>query len=345
MSLERLWLKVAPALSPLGAIYGSFMRLRRRAYACGLLPAYRPRARVISVGNLSLGGEGKTPVVLYLARFLKEKGLRVAILTRGYRGRAKGVVVASRGEGPLEPPEVIGDEAYLLASRSRVPVMVARDRVLGAFWAIKEFEAEVLILDDGFQHLRLERDLDLVLFSATQKSLSERVFPAGRLREPKEALSWASAFVITKEDLAPKAAEELSQGLKPFGKPVFRLRFSFSRPNPLDEAPNEPPGGYFAFCGVGDPLSFKLAAERAGRLLGFLPLPDHVRYHTRLLKKIKREGQRCGAKAYLTTEKDAVKLLPLDERPRPCYVLPVDVVPEKAFEDFVLSALRRTSGV
>ena len=339
MLLESHWPRFAPALTPLGALYGFFMRLRRRAYARGLLPAYRPRARVISVGNLSLGGEGKTPVVLYLARFLSERGLKVAILTRGYRGRAKGVVVASRGEGPLEPPEVIGDEAYLLALRSRAPVMVAKDRVLGAFWAIKEFEAEVLILDDGFQHLRLERDLDLVLFSATKKSLNEKVFPAGRLREPKEALSWASAFVITKEDLDQAAAEELSRGLKPFGKPIFRLRFSFSRPYPLDEAPASPPEGYFAFCGVGDPLSFKLAAERVGRLLGFLPLPDHVRYHPGLLKKIKKAGQRCGARGYLTTEKDAVKLISLAERPRPCYVLPMEVVPEKTFEEFVLNAI------
>ncbi len=339
--LENLWSKMAPALSPLGLLYGEIMRLRRWAYTRGLQPSYRPRAFVISVGNLSLGGEGKTPLVCSLARFLKEKGLRVAILSRGYRGRSRGVVFASRGAGPLEDPELVGDEAYLLALESKVPVVVARDRVQGAFWAIKEFEAEVLLLDDGFQHLRLGRDLDLVVFSATQKTLEERVFPAGRLREPKSALSQADALVVTKTNLAPEAAQALASKLSQFGRPVFEVPFLYGRPYLLTDPRQEAVApSYFVFCGLADPASFLTAAQKVGPVRGFWALPDHVHYRPGLIKKIKQAQERAGAAALLTSTKDAVKLLPFGRELGPCYVLPAEAYLGKELKNFVWERLK-----
>ncbi len=338
---EKIWTFVSPALWPFGLIYGGLMYLRRIAYAKGFFPAYRPRAVVIGVGNLSLGGEGKTPLVCWLAEHLRQMGLRVAILTRGYKGRAKGVVFASRGEGPLKTPTEIGDEAYLLALKTKVPVVVARDRVQGAFWAIKEFEAEVLILDDGFQHLRLERDLDLVVFSATCNSLKEKPFPAGRLREPKSALKAACAFVLTKTNLAD--ASQLRAALAPLGKPIFEAPFIAQRPYLLNHPAQKAPAGvsFLAFAGLGDPQAFKRSAERTGEICAFLPLPDHVTYTPRLIEKLRRLRDRCGAQAFLTTEKDAVKLAHFGEKLSPCYVLPTEAAPEQSFAEFITTQLKK----
>ncbi len=347
MWLEKAWVRTAPLLFPLGYLYGKLMLLRRRAYRQGLLPAYRPRAFVISVGNLSLGGEGKTPLALWLAEFLKNKGFRVAILTRGYKGKVKGPAVAGRGEGPLLGPEDIGDEAYLLATRSKCPVMVAKDRVQGAFWAIKEFEAQVLILDDGFQHLRLERDLDLVLFSARKDLFSERVFPAGRLREPLEVLNSADAFLITKANEAPRQAKTLARRLKPFGKPCFKIPFQSGKPYPLGVEDSGRKSlstmSIFAFAGLGDPESFRLAAEKIAPLAGFLALPDHVCYTTEVVARLRQLRLEKGAQAFLTTEKDAVKLGPFVKDLSPCYVLPLKAIPGKDFEEFLLAEIRKSS--
>ncbi|NPA49223.1 MAG: tetraacyldisaccharide 4'-kinase, partial [Thermodesulfobacteria bacterium] len=239
--------------------------------------------------------------------------------------------------------EEIGDEAYLLAAKSRSPVMVARDRVQGAFWAIKEFEAEVLILDDGFQHLRLERDLDLVLLSARKNPFRERVFPAGRLREPLKVLWEADALVITKTNEAPEQGARLEERLRGFKKPVFKAPFETGAPYLLGkrETQGEPPSPLLAFCGLGDPRSFLLAAEKTGEIAGFISLPDHVAYTPKLIERLLSARKKAGATAFLTTEKDAVKLLPFVEKLQPCYVLPLETRPEKELEAFILERLRK----
>ena len=346
MELEKFWRQLAPFLSPLGLLYGKFMLIRRKAYRRGLFAAYRPRAFVISVGNITLGGEGKTPLVLWLASFLKARGIRAAILTRGYKGRFKGPAIASRGEGPLFGPDAIGDEAYLLALKSRSPVMVARDRVQGAFWAIKEFEAEVLILDDGFQHLRLERDLDLLLFSALRDPFKEKVFPAGRLREPLSVLKGASAFILTKTNLARDEGKRLFKRLTPFEKPVFKIPYLNQGPYPLGKEQTKPlPRRVFAFAGLGDNTSFYESLKGLNiSPVGFRALPDHVSYTPTLIRSLLDEAQRLGAEALLTTEKDAVKLLTFKDELKSCYVLPLEASPGRDFEEFVLQKIRLCTG-
>ncbi len=334
---KTLWQVVSSALTPMGWLWGRLMLARRRAYQIGFFPAYRPRAKVISVGNLTLGGEGKTPLVLWLARFLARKS-RVVILTRGYKGRLKGPVVASRGEGPLFSPEEIGDEAFLLAQQAKVPVMVARDRVAGAFWAQKEFEAEILILDDGFQHLRLERDLDLVLFSASSHPEKERLFPAGRLREPLSVLSQASAFVVTKTNLLVENLALLNF-LKKFRAPVFRIPYLLGEPYLLEGSSKGLPPKVVAFCGLAQGESFFRGLEAKGiELRARLSFADHHRYSPRDLKKLRSLAEKHAA-PLATTEKDAVKLFPFARDLPPCYVFPLNPAPGEEFARFVTERL------
>ena len=346
MRLEPLWQALAPLLSPLGWSWGYLMRFRRRLYEEGFLPAYRPRAKVISIGNPTLGGEGKTPLVIWLANFLRQKGHNLAILTRGYGGRVKGPLVVSRGEGPLFPPEEVGDEAFLLALRTRVPLMVAKDRVAGAFWAQKEFEAEILLLDDGFQHLRLERDLDLVLVAADHDLEREGVFPSGRLREPLSALTRAHAFLITKTNLLPENLH-LYPYLKRFQKPIFRIPYQMGQPYPLDhllsgDLTSTPPlrkKDVIAFCGLGRAQGFFLGLEKAGyRLVERLSFGDHHRYSPEDLNLLISLREKHGV-PLVTTEKDAVKLFPFVDELLPCYVFPVNPLPGADFERFVSQAL------
>ena len=179
-------------------LYGAAVRLRRRGYtALGL--ARRAAVPVISVGNLTVGGTGKTTIVSWLVRELQDRGWHPAVVSRGYLGRAgRGPLYVSRGQGPLVASDVSGDEPFLLASRLPGAVVVAgSDRVLGSRAAI-EAGADVVILDDGFQHMRLARDVDLVLLDAHNPFGNYRLLPAGTLREPVSELRRAHAVIITR---------------------------------------------------------------------------------------------------------------------------------------------------
>ncbi len=327
MSLETLWSKARPYLGPLGRGYAWLMRLRQRAYSQGLFRCFALPVPVISIGNLTLGGEGKTPVTLSLARGLYQRGKKVAVLSRGYKAKVSAPLVASRGQGPLAGPEVIGDEAYLLASKLPVPVVVGRQRVAAGALAVREFQPDLLLLDDGFQHLRLFRDIDLVLFAADHPGvLKEPVFPAGRLREPKEALGRASAFLITKTNIYPKGAAQLFVELRTYARPIFEIPFSSAGMVSLRHWPQgpfeNPSGKALAFCGLAKADSFwKVLRETGVELVATKKFPDHHLYRKKDLEELLALKTQCQAQFLVTTEKDAVKLRAyLHELPN-CYVL------------------------
>src|SRR5215208_3969363 len=193
------------ALAPLGIIYGAVARARARLYRSGFLKAERAGVPVVSVGNLTAGGTGKTPLVEWAARALAREGLRACVLTRGY-GRADESrrVVASDGARVLAEVAECGDEPRLLAERllGAAAVVCDRDRVAAARWARAELGAEVFVLDDGFQHLRLARDLDIVTLDATAPWGGGHMLPRGRLREPVSGLARADCVVITRAEQA-----------------------------------------------------------------------------------------------------------------------------------------------
>ena len=206
---------VSLLMVPFSFLYGTAVALRNWLYNRGIKVSHRLDCRVISVGNLSVGGTGKTPMVECFARRLHGDGRGVAILSRGYRGKGKGTVIVSDGVNLLVDDRYAGDEPYLLASRLRsVPVIVNRDRVKGAEKALHRFHSKYLILDDGFQYRRLQRDLDVVLVDF--QSSPQRLLPAGPLREPWRNLRRADLIFLTKCPLPGSSNWELVAGQKDF---------------------------------------------------------------------------------------------------------------------------------
>ncbi len=293
--------------------YGIGHRLRLAAYRRGLFSAHRFPCRVISVGNLTLGGTGKSPLVMQIAELLRDHGHRPAILSRGYRGSTENPVnVVCDGSQVLLDPEVAGDEPVMMARRlGNVPVLVGPDRVRTGEYALKHFGATVLILDDGFQHLAVQRDLDILLLDADRPFGNGHLFPAGPLREPAAALRRADLLCLTrcrKAGSIPAAVRSLAASL-----PVVQTRFepvSFAR---LDDGAWVPPDFLKArpvagFCGIAQPADFRRTLEAVPlKVVWFQSFGDHHAYTAGDLRTVDQAAQHAGAQFLLTTEKDAVK--------------------------------------
>lgn len=317
---ERL---VFALLLPLSWLYGAVMRLRSRLYTRGRLAAFRAPVPVISVGNLSVGGTGKTPVVDYLIRYCLSLNKRVAVVSRGYgsdKGPALRVVCA--GQGPLLPVGQAGDEPWLLARRNpEALVLVAPRRTDGVRHAVEAFGAEVVLLDDGFQHLAVARDFDLVLLDGRRPFGNGRVLPAGLLREPVSALKRGDLFLLTRCPDEPVSLPSLPG-------PVLRCRHRIAgQAVELNGAVRrlEELAGLrgVAFAGIAEPDSFFRELEACGlRLAETLSFSDHAHYDGPDLERLKQAA--AEADYFVTTEKDAVKLsgktLPL-----PCYQVPLQL--------------------
>ena len=272
---------------------------------------------MISVGNLSVGGTGKTPLVEAICRFLEADGLRAGIVSRGYRRRGGGAVtVVSRGDGqgPVAGADAAGDEPYLLATRlPAAPVVVAADRAAAARRAI-DLGAEVVVADDAFQHRRLARQIDFLVIDATNPTEAGWILPAGRLREPLEAAGRATAFLITRCDR--KGDLTAIQGIYRAFNPTAPFFETIARPTQVVA----PDGSALeltvlrgqpvvAFCGIGAPRFFREDLERLGaRVQAFLPFPDHHWFSDDDLAWVAERARETGAAYVMTTEKDHVRL-------------------------------------
>lgn len=337
-----------PARSPWQLLYGAVHAARRRHWARRTRRLPRP---VVSVGNLHWGGTGKTPVTAAVAAHLRDRGLRVAVLSRGYgrsrREAARGVRVVSTGEGPLLGPSVAGDEPVLLAGElPGVAVLVAAERHAAGLHAMAHLDPppDVFVLDDGFSHLALARDLDLLVFPAADPWAGGRLPPGGRLREPLAAAGRAHGALLTGVLPGGDAAElaaALGRGLGRFGfrGAAFAAPSRFAHPRPASggrapaaELPRHTP--VLLVAGVARPEGFLRAVRETGqRVVGELRFPDHHRYPEASLERIHRAYRELGAGAVLTTGKDRVKLhgrldLPLAE-------LPLRAEPEPAFWEWL----------
>ena len=282
----------ALALSPLAALFALAVARRNRRFDRGL-GVVRAPVPVVSVGNLTLGGTGKTPATAWVARRLAAGGRRPAIVTRGYRGGAgAGPLEVSRGAGPLVDAALGGDEPVLLATLLPVIVVAGSDRIAGARRAA-ELGADVVILDDGFQHRRLARDLDLVLLDAASPFGNGFLLPAGPLREPPGSLSRAGVVVLTRwngEEAPPRLPS-----------PVVRSRH---RPAGFRDAAGREvpaPARAVAFCGFARPDSFRDALQEVGvEVVEMRTFPDHHRFDASELASLAAGARRAGA-ALVTT--------------------------------------------
>jgi tetraacyldisaccharide 4'-kinase len=297
-------------LNALSAVYGRVARLRRSWYERHPQSRRALDSTVISVGNLSVGGSGKTPVVAALARLLLDIGQRPAILSRGYgRPRAlDGIVVASDGDRVLEPVERTGDEPQMLARALKgVPVLVSPDRHVAGRLAERRFGCTVMLLDDGFQHLALGRDVDLLLVSSAD--LGDRVLPAGRLREPLDAARSADCLLV------PGPPEEVARVSAAFdGMQVFSVVNHYRPLRPLDSAASLPVGHrrVGAAAGIARPQRFFSALREQGfEVVREIVFSDHHWFTTADIENVGRAARDASAELIVTTEKDAARLPPL----------------------------------
>ena len=295
--------------------YGGAVRTRNRLFDVGVLRQEKIGCPVVSVGNLTVGGTGKTPMVMVLAGLLRKWGLRPAVLSRGYGGKSRsGVLVVSDGRSVLAGPEEAGDEPVLIARRLRdVPVLAGPKRVITGRYALEHFDIDAILLDDGFQHRYLARDLDIVLLDSRQPLGNGFVLPRGPLREYPSALERAGliAFTRSEDGAAPPVDGRLSAILS--RRPSLRTRI---RPTALigpegTEQPLSVLAGkrVFAFAGIAQPDSFPQTLEDLGGVIaGFRAFPDHHRYTAEDLGRIEQDAGLARADVVLATEKDLVKL-------------------------------------
>ncbi len=319
-------------LAPLGALYSAVTRARLALYRRGALTIHRINSPVISVGNITTGGTGKTPLVEWVARVAAREGRRPCVLTRGYgREDAGKRVLVSDGEQALADAREGGDEPRLLAeSLQGVAAVVSdADRVAAARWAEEHLKSDLFILDDGFQHLRLARDLDLVTVDATNPWGGGRLLPAGRLREPLKGLKRADLIILTRTELAEDTDSLREQAARlSGGRPVILSRTRTRAIRPLDEAMTRSNAldvsqPIAAFCAIGNPAAFFAHLRREGFVLNHTrAFPDHHVYKQSDFDALAAEAKRLGAGALVTTEKDAVKLRSLSVS-MPCHVLEI----------------------
>jgi len=296
-------------------VYGKAVARRNRRYG---RPGAVTRAElpVISVGNLTVGGTGKTPIVAWIARRLSAAGRRPAIVSRGYGGNAgRGpLVVAGSTGGPRVEAARCGDEPWLLArTLAGTIVVVGADRVAGAAEA-RRIGAELILLDDGFQHRRLARDLDVVLLDAVRPFGNGRLLPAGSLREPPDSLGRADVVVLTRAVPGERHEESCRRIARHApGTPLLRSTHRATGFVDADGAAMPTPDRVVAFCGIARPASFRASLDALGvAVAAFEPFRDHHPYTVAELGRLRRRAEAEGA-VLVTTEKDMARLIALPD--------------------------------
>jgi tetraacyldisaccharide 4'-kinase len=292
--------------NPLSAIYGAVVRTRNALYDQKLFRSQRLQGSVISVGNISTGGSGKTPFVILLGELLKARGIPFDVLSRGYGRNTRGVLLVDPGGLPQD----FGDEPLLIARRLQVPVVVGEDRYEAGRFAESRFGAQLHLLDDGFQHRGLARDFDIVLI--TPEDARDRLLPAGRLREPLRSLQRADAVVLT-SGASPESFPVA-------GKMVWRVRRGIVTQNLAQPVPARP----IVFCGIARPQNFLLQLRAAGiDPIAEAFYRDHHAYTEKDVRDLLDLRQRSEAGGFVTTEKDAVNLGGYLDSLAPLAVIPV----------------------
>ena len=307
---------LTPVLAGFSLVYGAAVRMRMMAYPSEKkksLPGF-----VVSVGNITSGGTGKTPAAIMIAQWAASEGFHPAVLSRGYGGKRKQAVVeVSDGKNLLALPEEAGDEPYLMAKKlPGIPVIVSPSRFHAGLLAHRKHGADFFILDDGFQHIHLKRDFDLVLMDSRRPFGNGRLLPWGPLREPVRHLSRADAFVLTRADAvsenATRAEEEFLRGK--FQKPVF-LSKHIPEKIVFPHEDKEYNVGFLkgkrvtAFAGLARPDAFRETLSGLGaEVLSFKAFKDHHVYAPGQLRLLSREKSRTGADCLITTEKDWVRI-------------------------------------
>lgn len=346
----RLFLSFLNAISQ---IFTLITRTRAWLYETGLQSRFPLGCQVISVGNVTVGGTGKTPVVEILAKTLRDEGRKVAILSRGYKKKEKPFFqrlfggetvspprVVSNGERVLLDSELSGDEPFMLASNlPGVVVLVDKNRVKSGRYAISHFGCDVLLLDDGFQYMKLKHSHEIVLVDSTNPFGNGHLLPRGILREPAKNIKRADFIFITKSDGKTETLRARLGKMNPkadIAECRHRPRF-YKNAFTGEIIPLEAINGMkvVTLAGIAAPLGFeKSVTAMGGRILSRERYPDHYRYKAQDIIDVINSADELGAQAILTTEKDAVRLPRLEYPKVPIYYMRMDIEIIKGFDNF-----------
>lgn len=344
-------------LKILSMLYGIVVSIRGSLYDYGIFRTRKLPCGVISIGNLTVGGTGKTPMTIYLAQLLKDCGYQPAVISRGYRGQAenKGAIVSDR-RNIISGPDVAGDEPFMMANRLKgIPVLVGADRFEIGMKAVQQFSPDVIVFDDAFQHRRLMRDLNIVLVDDKSFFGNQCLLPRGMLREPVSGISRGDVFVLTRCDhhTGSRSFSRLAE-MAP-GKPIFK---AFHTPYVCGifngehrSAPGCPTmdasenfeflktSKVFVFSGIAKNEEFTATVEKlAGEVLGAVGFNDHHQYTESDLQMIAGRAQNSFAEFLVTTEKDYVKIAGKLQSAMPIVVIGIGISfkqDEKRFTEFI----------
>lgn len=320
---------------PLFLIYLLIVTVRNYLYDVKLFKSIKLPCKIISVGNISVGGTGKTPVVIAIAKFLQQQNKSVAILSRGYGRKTIGTQLVTDGKINSAKWEIVGDEPTLMAKYlSDIPIVVDENRIRGGKYLINKFHPEIIILDDGFQHRKLFRDIDIVLVNSNISKFNNRIFSFGNFRESWKSLKRAHLIFLTKGDfVAP--SKNLQAKLNTLGLPLFKTNI-IPASYFLDNKNNKLEAGYFngktavLFSGIGDPESFTKTIQNLNiKILDSINFKDHKHYSKSDIERINNKYITTGADVIITTEKDFLKI---DDTSLPIYAVPITMdVDEKVY--------------
>jgi tetraacyldisaccharide 4'-kinase len=308
---------------PLSRLYGAIVNARNSLYKSGVFKSFSLGVPTISVGNITVGGTGKTPLVAFVAEILAEEGEKVCILTRGYgRENSRKRVLVSDGENILVNAKQAGDEPFELAQKllGKALVVADADRVSAGIWAREKFGITVFVLDDAFQHLKVKRDLNVVTIDATNPFGNGKILPSGILREPLQNLKRADLIVITRANLTNEILNLKSQISKYNSScPIIisenkvsnliELEDFDAKTNKTMNSEQLTTNNSFAFCALGNPENFFEQLRRENfNLVSTERFPDHHFYTQKDIEKLEQKAKHLHAEIFLTTAKDAVKL-------------------------------------
>ena len=335
-------------IPPLSVAYRAVTALRTAAYEKGLLKTTRLPVPVISIGNITVGGTGKTPLVAWVSRAIAGERRKVCILTRGYgRLNAGERIVVSDGSRVLAEAAQAGDEPLWLAEnlKGAAAVICDANRAPAGQWAISNLGVDVFVLDDGFQHLQLARDLNILAIDASNPWGGGRLLPHGRLRESRRGVSRADCAIITRAEQETETSLLKSQIQELLGeRPIFisRMRATGIRQLAAEQLHGigTLPSPVAAFCGIGNPSSFfNLLLTNGVQVIHTETFPDHHHYSPADVNALSEQAKRLGAQTLITTAKDAVKLRNFDFG-LPCYVLEIEISIDH--EDKLRDLIRKT---
>ena len=328
--MKILYILLLPFLFLLSWLYGLIIWLRNYFFYIGLFKCQEFDKPIISIGNITMGGTGKTPMVIYLANYLKKNGNKPGIISRGYGRDSKGLITVHDGNNLLATVDISGDEPYLMARiLDNVPVVVCENRCRGIKQLLNNYSVDVIIMDDGFQHRQVNRDLDIIAISAYEKQKDYELIPLGNLREPIKNIKRADLVIYTKTEnykipaIHSKIKHNLSGNIINSFMQFVLMKYDDSGYHKV-----QPPDNYFfAFCGISDPRSFINYASKLGlKIKDERFYKDHQNYTQTIIEQLSEQIKRNACNHVLTTEKDIVKLPDsfLDEFE--VYIIKIDIV-------------------